>query len=155
MIGMREGSKNLVKLLRSHADSRVADREVHPFGHFLSAARDRYCDHYLLGKFRSVTEEVKEALAHLREVRLHIPEMLAKLAIQGIPLLSRQQPYRVHDILDDFFNGKHLHIQFHLSRFDLRNVKQRIDEPQQMVAGPVDFVHITSKMSSHLLFDFL
>ena len=64
------------------------------------------------------------------------------MQLEPVAVFRDQRPHRGRHLLQQGRQGERLDVQFHLPRFDLRQVKHVVDQRQQMLPGCVDLLEI-------------
>ena len=138
-IGLTEGLKEAADLFLVHADAGIGDRDLdhRPSGFEPPGLNGQLA---LLGKFACIAQYVQQALFQFCSIRPHAADVIGKSHLQAVAVLGDQ---RRDDRLDFVQKGRKLDLldkDVHLASFDLREVEDVIDQPEQMTACAFDFL---------------
>ena len=116
------------------ADPGVGHRYLH---RVLEARRRQAHRAALRCEFDRVGDEVEQHLFELPGIRQHLARAI-DLGLELDVLLADERFHRLDDLVDDIGNRDGLQAELHLSRLDLRQVQDVVDQAQQVLAARED-----------------
>ena len=145
-VGLRERLEQLRRLLRGHADARVAHGELEL--HLLAGAFEQFDvqpDLAALGELDGVVDEVRQDLAEAERVAQQMlgnrrRDMGQELQALVVRLLGGER----RDRADHFVEPEVRRLDVELARLDLREVEDVVDDGQQRRAGVVDLADVVA-----------
>ncbi len=104
------------------------------------APRDVQRDGAVTGELRGVAQQVEENLPRFREVGVDRAEAaIAERDGQRVAVLADHGVDRADQLVDHLLHVERLEMQLHLAGFDLREIEDAVDQPEQMLARGLNF----------------
>ncbi|OLC09519.1 MAG: hypothetical protein AUH39_04420 [Chloroflexi bacterium 13_1_40CM_67_9] len=130
-VGLAELVEDVRLRLRADAHTGVRDRNRDPA--FGGACRDR--DRAALGELHRIGEHVREDLANSGAVRPHVRQTLRDKGAHLQAFLVGVRADKLERLVGHLGDVDLLDVELHLPGLDLREVKETVDEPEQVVRG--------------------
>ena len=129
-----------------HADPGVGDHEFHEVTTFFLDHRRGKADFAVIGEFAGVAEKIENALAQFEGIRRRGFNILGDVDEETIAAPLGGRANRVECFPDDGRHVKGVRFDFHSARFDLRQIENAVDQPQQMETGRLNFSDIRDRL---------
>ncbi|MNZ32326.1 hypothetical protein D3C78_496490 [compost metagenome] len=145
-IGLDERLKNSLALLFAHADARVAHPEMQlDLALVTPEALDAQHDFTLFGELRRVVAQVGQDLAQPQRVANQCGRQIGNRAVEQLQaFILGPQAYHIGEVLQHVFQAERNTLQVHPAGFDLGEIEDVVDDPQQVLRRTMHFHNVVA-----------
>src|SRR2546423_353493 len=123
-----------LEILRANADARIAHIEPQIF----FVPRNRHPDSAVVSELDGVGQQVQQDLLHFRAVRMQRQVLRRQLDAEGELLLLDERFDLLRDLRHDVAESDIVEMERHAAGFDLRQIKNVVDEGEQVLRCTLD-----------------
>ena len=100
----------------------------------------------MVREFRSVAEHIQQDLPNLGHISVHHTDIGGAVQLESIAILLHEGTYRCADLLYQQGNIEWLQRQMHLASFDLGEIKNVINQREQMIPSGANLLQVEDQI---------